>query len=143
MNDRPQQMNKPHVFCNFRQPVRARSKKKERAADRRSGMSEAHLKLIRQMPCCVSLYLPAGEAHHMKTGPAQSERGMGMRATDRWAVPLCHEKHMELESLGSRKELGWFRDHGIEDPYELANALWNETGDLPRMISILMAHRGK
>lgn len=115
-------------------------KKKERAADKRPGMSEKHLECIRQMPCCVTLRVPAGECHHLK---GTGERGMGLRSTDRWAVPLSHDKHMELERIGSRNEVRWFQEHGIEDPHELAAALWANTGDLPRMIAVLMAHRGK
>lgn len=136
----PQELRKPHQFCNFKPTRKERMKKKERAADKRSGMSEAHLSLIRKMPCCVSLKVPAGEAHHLKN---TGERGMGLRSTDRWALPLSHDKHMELERIGSRNEVRWFQEHGIEDPHDLAAALWNNTGDLGRMIKVLMAHRGK
>jgi len=136
----PQELRKSHQFCNFKPSRRERMKKKERAADKRPGMSEKHLECIRQMPCCVTLRVPAGECHHLK---GTGERGMGLRSTDRWAVPLSHDKHMELERIGSRNEVRWFQEHGIEDPHELAAALWANTGDLPRMIAVLMAHRGK
>lgn len=138
MADWPQQLRKDHVYCNFKPPKRERLKKKPRAADKRPGMSEAHLALIRKMPCAVSLKLPA-EAHHLK---GTGERGMGLRSTDRWAVPLSHDLHMDLERAGSRNEVRWFQERGIEDPHELAVALWNNTGDLGRMIKVLMAHRG-
>lgn len=139
--DWPRELRKEHVFCNFKPARKERLKKKPRAADKRPGMSEAHLALIRKMPCCVTLKVPAGEAHHLKAGTG--ERGMGLRSTDRWALPLSHDKHMELERIGSRNEVRWFQEHGIEDPIELAAALWANTGDLPRMIAVLMAHRGK
>lgn len=141
MNDWPQELRKERVYGNFKPPRRERMKKKERAADKRPGMSEAHLSLIRKMPCCVTLRVPAGEAHHLKAGTG--ERGMGLRSTDRWAVPVCRSVHDEIERIGSRNEVSWFRDHGIEDPIELAAALWANTGDLPRMIAVLMAHRGR
>ena len=143
MTDWPQEIRKPHVYCNFRPSKKERSKKRERAADRRPGMSSKHLVLIRQMPCCVSLVMPAGDPHHLKQGPAKDERGMGQKATDRWTVPLTRIEHDALERIGSRHEHAWFRERGIADPYELANALWHATGDLSRMIAILMAHRGK
>ena len=141
MPDWPQELRKERVFGNFKPARRERMKPKKSAAEKRPGMSEKHLALIRQMPCCVSLKMPAGEAHHIKSGTG--ERGMGLRSTDRWALPLSHDKHMELERLGSRNEVKWFQQHGIEDPHELAAALWANTGDLSRMVAVLMAHRGK
>lgn len=139
MTDWPQELRKERVLANFKPPKRDRLKKKARASDKRPGMSEEHLALIRKMPCCVTLKVPAGECHHIKSGTG--ERGIGLRSTDRWAVPLSHEKHMELERVGSRNEVKWFHDHGIDDPHALAAALWSATGDLPRMVRILMAHR--
>lgn len=137
-----QQIEHPHRGQpNFKAPLRDRRAAKPTAADKRPGMSEEHLALIRQLPCCVSGIEPAGEAHHLKQGTG--ERGAGMRSTDKWAVPLCHVKHMELERLGSRNEWAWFRAHGISDPLELAAALWSNTGDLDRMRKIVRAHMGR
>lgn len=126
---------------NFKSGIRERNAPKQSASDKRPGMSEAHLALVRRLPCCVSGVTPAGEAHHLKQGTG--ERGAGMRSTDRWAVPLSHERHMELERLGSRNEWAWFRANGIADPLELAAALWSNTGDLERMAKIVRAHMGR
>ena len=35
------------------------------------------------------------------------------------------------------------RKHGIEDPLELAAALWRNTGDLERMQRVWEAHTGR
>lgn len=126
---------------NFKRSVRERKATKPSFADKRPGMSDDHLALIRKLPCCVTGVTPAGEAHHLKQGTG--ERGTGMRSSDRWAVPLSHAKHMELERQGSRNEWSWFRAHGITDPLELAAALWANTGDLPRMTKIVQAHMGR
>lgn len=126
---------------NFKRSVRERKSAKPSSVDKRPGMSEEHLALIRKLPCCVTGVTPAGEAHHLKQGTG--ERGTGMRSSDRWAVPLCHAKHMELERQGSRNEWAWFRAHGISDPLELAAALWANTGDLARMTKIVQAHMGR
>jgi hypothetical protein len=96
------------------------------------------LALIRKLPCCITGKVPGGEAHHVKTGTG--ERGMGLRSTDKWAVPMAHDPHMELERMGSRKELAWFDFHDI-DPVVLAQDLWAATGDLPKMTRIVIAHR--
>ena len=101
-------------------------------------MSDAHLSQIRQLPCARCGSVPPSDPHHLKSLLSQ-ERGMGQRATDRWTVPRCRLHHDELERLGSRHELGWFRDFGV-DPHDLAIGLWNVSGDLDRMQRVLQAH---
>lgn len=129
---------KPHVYGNFK-PPRGPKPKREPKANRRPGMSEPHLILIRQLPCCVTGKQPAGEAHHLK---GTGERGMGLRSTDRWTVPLSHDAHLDLERQGSRNEVAWFKRNGIDNPHALACALWGATGDLSRMTRIIVAHMG-
>lgn len=135
------QIERPKVYANFRPTLRERLAAKGNSSwrDDRPGMSEEHLALIRQMPCAVCLTMPAGEAHHLKQGTG--ERGMAIRSSDRWAVPLCPADHGEVERAGSRNETTWFAGRGITDALELAAALWRVSGDLPRMIAALMAHR--
>ena len=130
------------VIGNFKQTKTARQKAKvSKPADKRAdrpGNSEAHLAAIRKLPCCVTLRTPAGECHHLKqTG----ERGAGMRSSDRWAVPLSHVPHMELEREGSRNERAWFERHGIDAPLDLAAALWAASPDVARMTKIVIAHK--
>lgn len=133
---------------NFKPRGAARVKAKARAASdkaatkaKRPGMSAKHLAAIRQLPCCVTGRMPAGEAHHLKAGTG--ERGMGKRSTDRWAVPLSHAAHMELEGMGSKNELAWFAARGIEDPLALAEALWAAACNVAAMTRIVVEHRGK
>lgn len=123
------------VLGNFRDRTPAKHKNSERFKTR-PGMSEEHLKLIRNLPCCICGKHGA-EAHHMKTGTG--ERGMGIRSTDRWALPMCHDDHMEVERVGSRKEETWFRERGVYAAL-LALDLWTNTGDLARMGRVLKAH---
>lgn len=143
-SDHPREL-RPYgrVLDNQRPSLRERSKKKVSAQERREGNSSAHLALIRKMPCCTCLMVhERNDPHHLKSELAGAERGVGMKATDKWTVPLCRRCHDEVESIGSRKEVGFFEWYGISDVHELAHALWKETGDLGRMIKILMAHRG-
>lgn len=129
----------PKIYGNFR--TRGVKPKKEKLpTKKRPGMSEAHLAAIRKLPCVVTGRVPAGEAHHLKV---PGERGTAMKATDKWAVPLCHTIHMDLESVGSKNEPKWFRKHGIDDPYALADALWHASPDVARMTRIVIEHRGK
>ena len=129
------------VIGNFKPSMtdrqKAKSSKSRVKREERDGNDAAHLEYIRRLPCCVSLAVPCGEAHHLQqTG----ERGMGQRSTDKWAVPLTHALHMELHRLGSRKETGWFRERGIEAPLDLAAALWAASPDVAKGTAIVLAH---
>lgn len=132
---------KEKVFGNFRE--RFPEKHKSTFRDERPGMSEKHLSLVRQMPCCVCLEVRPKvtiDPHHLKSGPAKDERGIGLRATDKWALPVCRLHHEMVERLSSRSETQFFFDAGV-DPHDLAKSLWDASGDLERMVKILIAHR--
>jgi hypothetical protein len=128
----------------FRPSIRERwaAKNRPKAAERREGNSKAHLALIRQLPCCLTGKFGPSDPHHLLEGLAH-ERGVGRKATDRWALPVCRAKHDELHRVGSRQEHAWFRKHGIADPLEFAAALWRVTGDLDRMLRVWEAHTGR
>lgn len=125
-------------------PVRQRIKKKDKpsSAEKREGNCKKHLALIRQLPCAITGRPGPSDPHHLREGVAH-ERGIGRKATDRWTVPLCRQLHDEAHRVGSRQEWDWFRKRGIDDPLELAAALWRNTGDLDRMMKVLQAHMGK
>lgn len=125
---------------NFKAGVRDRFRKKPPLQAGRDGNDSAHRKLVAQLPCCITGRYPPNDPHHLCSGPAVKERGTGMKATDRWLVPLCREKHDEVGSKGTRNEIAWFLSHGI-DPHELARALFVNTGDIERMTRIVHAHR--
>ena len=109
---------------------KAPKKSKPRKAFRRQ---PEHLKLIRALFCLACNGSHNIEAHHMKqTG----DRGMGMKSSDRYAVPLCHSCHADLETRGSKNELTWF-EAGVPDPLGVALDLFLSTGDLAEMIAIM------
>jgi len=128
------------VVGNFKPPKNPNKKREPKARDRRPGMSKEHLKLIGQLPSCVSGKRPC-TAHHLQV---KNERGASLKATDRWAVPLTEDEHLFgkdcVHSVGSRQEVAWFKKHGIENPYELASALWKASPDLETMTKIIEAH---
>ena len=105
-------------------------------------MDEAHLANIRKCPCCVCRKMPAGEAHHLQSS---GERGMSLRTTDKWTVPLCTTHHTGADGVhlvGSKREAEWFETRGI-DAVWLASALWKTRGDLAAMVNIVLTHAGK
>lgn len=136
---------RPQVIGIFKPSPEERMKAKRQKVnfrDERPGMSPDHLALVRKLPCCVCFKTPGGEPHHIKDQP-DKERGMGLKSTDRWTVPLCHEHHIHgVELAGTRNELKWFKERGV-DALTLAQALWKSTGDLPKMTAIVIANIGK
>ena len=135
------EVKREKIFGNFKksrtegpQPAKNSGKLKNRP-----GMSKDHLTLIRKMPCAICLCVPCGEAHHAKSIPGT--RGAGMRAEDRYAVGLCRADHEMVERAGTRNEMKIFKEVGI-DLHLLVGDLWGVRGDLPKMIKVLMAHRG-
>lgn len=125
---------------NFK-PSRSERLKAKRVRDPRAdreGNSEAHLAAIRKLPCCIPKCNKVGcDCHHLKAGT--NERGMGLRSSDRWAVPLCRRHHEEVERVGSRNETIWF---GGLNPIDLAHALWKASPDAAAMTKIVLAHKG-
>ena len=74
MGDWPQQLSKPHVYGNFKsRGPKARRRNSERFKSR-PGMSEDHLALIRQLPCCVCSRQSPSDPHHLKSHTG--ERGV-------------------------------------------------------------------
>jgi len=101
-------------------------------------MSEPHRKTIKRLGCCACPAPAPSDPHHLKI---LSERGAGMKATDKWLVPLCRRCHDEVERIGSRNENRWFRDRGIESAIDLSAALFAASPDVERMKLIVEAHR--
>ena len=143
MTDRSQEIRRERLLDNQRPSLKDRMKKKPSAQERREGNSAKHLACIRQMPCaaCLTVNL-RNDPHHLKSLAAGHERGVGMKATDKWVVPLCRSCHESVERAGTRNEVSWFKDRKIAEPHELALALFKASGKLGLMVRILMAHRG-
>ena len=136
------QVRPPSGQPNFKPPRIERGHKQSDARDERPGMDEKHLANVRKLPCCIRgcPCMPGGEAHHIKRNGA-NERGMGIRTTDRWAVPLCHTHHIDgVERAGAKNELKWFEGRGV-DALDLAVALWGARGDLPKMTRIVIEQK--
>jgi hypothetical protein len=139
------QVKDEHVYGNFKLKPGERSalKAPTKWRQRREGMSEAHLALIRKLPCAVCPSRRGIQCHHLKAViGAKRQRGVALRSTDQFAVPLCgYPHHFDVERLGSRREIRWFRENGIFDVEELATALWRASGDFDKMLAILAAHK--
>lgn len=138
---RGSEIARPRLLNNQRPSKFAPKPKKERARDRREGMSEAHLALVRRLWCVITNERSTKiDPHHLRSGPAAKERGLGLKCTDKWVLPVTRATHNQIEGLGSRNEFDFFDAHGI-NPYELADALWANTGSLDAMAKVMEAHQ--
>ncbi len=79
---------------------------------------KAHLSFVASQPCLVSGRRPA-QAHHIRFA---QPRGLGLKVSDEFTVPLCNGHHDSLHQTGD--ERAWWARHGILDPLMLANRLW-------------------
>jgi hypothetical protein len=88
---------------------------------------KGHLEWLRTLPCVITGKHPVDAAHIRYADPiyGKAETGKGEKPSDKWAVPLCREKHDEQHS-GSERAF-WAR-YGL-DPLRLAAALYANTGD--------------
>jgi hypothetical protein len=138
----------PKVIGNFKpslgEKAKAKAKKPTEKRAQRAGNSDDHLAHIRRLPCLLcwideNKIVGPSDPHHLKSGPAASERGAGMRATDKWAVPLCRQCHEDVEPTATVEQRR-FKMSGIDEPWEVAAALWRVTGDRDRMTNILATH---
>jgi len=81
--------------------------------------SKAHLRFVARQPCLICGRAPS-HAHHVRY--AQS-RGLGLKVSDEFTVPLCAIHHTENHATGNERL--WWEQYKI-DPIAVASALWHQ-----------------
>jgi hypothetical protein len=79
--------------------------------------SKDHLRYVASKSCLVCGRTPS-HAHHVRF--AQS-RGVGLKVSDEFTVPLCAIHHSENHSTGDERK--WWQERKI-DPLGIAHELW-------------------
>jgi Rad52/22 family double-strand break repair protein len=79
-----------------------------------------HLRFVATQPCIICGRQPS-HAHHLRH--AQS-RGVGLKVSDEFTVPLCAIHHNEVHRVG--REEAWWRERSIE-PMGIAQSLWQQS----------------
>jgi ERF superfamily protein len=82
-----------------------------------------HLRFVAKQPCLICERLPS-DAHHLRFAQG---RGLGLKVSDEFTVPLCRGHHREAHRAGN--EAGWWENAGI-DALVIARKLWTETHPL-------------
>lgn len=88
--------------------------------------SKEHLRFVASRPCLICGRTPA-QAHHVRFA---QPRGLGLKVSDEFTVPLCAIHHSENHKTGD--ERAWWAKRAI-DPLKVARQLWMEsTGEAER-----------
>jgi hypothetical protein len=82
--------------------------------------SKEHLRFVAQQPCVICGRTPA-HAHHIRYA---QPKGIALKVSDEFAVPLCAIHHSQNHAMGDEKR--WWREHKI-DPLAVAYSLWCES----------------
>ena len=82
--------------------------------------SKEHRRYVAQQPCLICGRSPS-HAHHIRF--AQS-KGLALKVSDEFTVPLCAIHHSENHSTGDERK--WWQKHSIE-PLAMARRLWEES----------------
>ena len=85
--------------------------------------SKAHLAMVASKPCLICEGFLC-HAHHVTFA---QPRGLSLKVSDEYTVPLCVLHHNELHAF--HNEASWWRSQGIE-PLVHARALWLVTAGL-------------
>jgi hypothetical protein len=81
---------------------------------------KAHLKFVASQPCLICGRNPA-DAHHLRFA---QPRGMGLKVSDEFTVPLCRAHHRDNHRFGD--EQAWWSKLSI-DPLTVSRQLWVST----------------
>jgi DNA recombination protein Rad52 len=81
---------------------------------------KAHLKFVASQPCLICGRQPS-DPHHLRFA---QPRGIGLKVSDEFTVPLCRGHHRQLHQTGN--EAGWWHNLKI-DALAIAKDLWKQT----------------
>jgi len=82
--------------------------------------SKDHLRYAASQPCVICGRSPS-HAHHVRYA---QRRGLGIKVSDEFTVPLCATHHGQLNN--TTKEREWWQERNV-DPLIIACTLWRES----------------
>jgi hypothetical protein len=84
-----------------------------------------HRQFVAAQACVICGRQPS-DAHHLRFA---QPRGLGLKVSDEFTVPLCRSHHRDLHRTGN--EMGWWARYGIQ-PKGIAYKLWITTHPVPQ-----------
>jgi hypothetical protein len=97
--------------------------------------SKEHLRFVASQPCLICGRTPS-HAHHIRY--AQS-RGLSLKVSDEFTVPLCAIHHHHIHTTGKERE--WWEERNI-DPLKVASALWRQNREQQQPVLASVEHSG-
>ena len=82
--------------------------------------SKAHLKFVARQACLICGRAPS-HAHHLRYA---QPKGIGLKVSDEFTVPLCAIHHQENHATGNERQ--WWQERNVE-PLAIAQRLWEES----------------
>jgi hypothetical protein len=79
-----------------------------------------HLRFVASQPCLICGRSPS-QAHHLRYA---QPRGLSLKVSDEFTVPLCATHHHHIHTTGKEKE--WWQERNI-DPLVVASSLWQRS----------------
>ena len=79
-----------------------------------------HLRFVASQPCLICGRAPS-HAHHIRYA---QPRGLALKVSDEFTVPLCAIHHHHIHTTGKERE--WWQERNL-DPLSVASRLWQET----------------
>lgn len=100
---------------------------------------KGHLAYLHDLVCAICGKRPVEAAHLRSPAPRYGKKATGMqeKPSDKWSLPLCREHHAEQHN---GNELEFWERYRI-DPFLVATALHNSTGDVEAGMQILREAR--
>jgi DNA recombination protein Rad52 len=90
-----------------------------------------HLRFVASQPCLICGRSPS-HAHHVRYA---QPRGLALKVSDEFTVPLCAIHHHQIHTTGKERE--WWQERNV-DPLVVASRLWQETRErspaIPQLI---------
>ena len=84
-----------------------------------------HLRFVAEQPCLVCGRSPS-HAHHIRYA---QPRGLGLKVSDEFTVPLCAIHHSENHATGNERR--WWQERNL-DPLPVARRLWQNSRSADR-----------
>jgi hypothetical protein len=85
--------------------------------------SKEHLRFVARQPCLICGRTPS-QAHHIRYA---QPRGLGLKVSDEFTVPLCAIHHTEIHATGDERR--WWQEREI-DPLPIAQGFWRRNNGL-------------
>jgi hypothetical protein len=79
-----------------------------------------HLRFVASQPCVICGRRPS-HAHHVRYAQC---RGLSLKVSDEFTVPLCAIHHHYIHTTGKERE--WWQERSI-DPLKVASELWQKS----------------